>query len=187
MAVNSAIDQLSTRDTIINADGTTSKTGGQIPQAAKEAIIARNKLSNSKDLLMPRENKRIVAEPQKFGEATSKIMEAVPDATKAFGSPAALKNVTNTLLEAVTFGLVDAPFESTDKAISAVTQLNLDTLTHFQQIKELRDSVALMNKLEKQTANPAEFFTGDTRAKSCLLYTSPSPRDRTRSRMPSSA
>ena len=166
LAVNSAIDQLSTRDTIINADGTTSKTGGQIPQAAKEAIIARNKLSNSKDLLMPRENKRIVAEPQKFGEATSKIMEAVPDATKAFGSPAALKNVTNTLLEAVTFGLVDAPFESTDKAISAVTQLNLDTLTHFQQIKELRDSVALMNKLEKQTANPAEFFTGDTRAKS---------------------
>ena len=48
----------------------------------------------------------------------------------------------------------DAPFADTDKAISSVNQLNLDTLTHFQQIKELRDSVALMNKLEKQTANP---------------------------------
>ena len=29
--------------------------------------------------------------------------------------------------------------------------------------------------------------TVDTRTKVCLLYTSPSPRDRTRSRMPSSA
>ena len=28
---------------------------------------------------------------------------------------------------------------------------------------------------------------GDTVTESCLLYTSPSPRDRTRSRMPSSA
>jgi DNA-binding response OmpR family regulator len=30
-------------------------------------------------------------------------------------------------------------------------------------------------------------FTGDSRTVDCLLYTSPSPRDRTRSRMPSSA
>ena len=30
-------------------------------------------------------------------------------------------------------------------------------------------------------------LTGDTETKTCLLYTSPSPRDRTRSRMPSSA
>ena len=30
-------------------------------------------------------------------------------------------------------------------------------------------------------------FMGQTMSKSCLLYTSPSPRDRTRSRMPSSA
>ena len=29
--------------------------------------------------------------------------------------------------------------------------------------------------------------TGNTGSKGCLLYTSPSPRDRTRSRMPSSA
>ena len=165
LAVNSAIDQLSTRDTIINADGTTSKTGGQIPQAAKEAIIARNKLPNAKDLLMPRENKRIIAGPQEFGEATSRIMESVPDAAKAFGSDAFARNVANTVIEAITFGFADAPYEATDKAISAVTQLNLDTVTHFQDIKELRDSVTLMNALKQQTANPAEFFTGDTRAK----------------------
>ena len=59
----------------------------------------------------------------------------------------------------------NAPFEETEKAISAVNQLNLTTLTHFQKVLELRDSVALMNKLEKQTANPSEFLTGDTRAK----------------------
>ena len=31
------------------------------------------------------------------------------------------------------------------------------------------------------------FFNLDTQAYNCLLYTSPSPRDRTRPRMPSSA
>ena len=36
---------------------------------------------------------------------------------------------------------------------------------------------------ERQGLNTAGFVTGY----SCLLYTSPSPRDRTRSRMPSSA
>ena len=35
--------------------------------------------------------------------------------------------------------------------------------------------------------DPAETFALDDLAPSCLLYTSPSPRDRTRSRMPSSA
>ena len=34
---------------------------------------------------------------------------------------------------------------------------------------------------------PAEIRRGKTRLRVCLLYTSPSPRDRTRSRMPSSA
>ena len=32
-----------------------------------------------------------------------------------------------------------------------------------------------------------EYMTGNVKAWGCLLYTSPSPRDRTRSRMPSSA
>ena len=33
----------------------------------------------------------------------------------------------------------------------------------------------------------AQFAGADLRSQTCLLYTSPSPRDRTRSRMPSSA
>ena len=39
--------------------------------------------------------------------------------------------------------------------------------------------------MKKDTGSIALF--GDDAAKGCLLYTSPSPRDRTRSRMPSSA
>ena len=167
--VNNAIDMLTTRETIVDSDGNTRKTGGAIPENARRAVIARNQLltgeEGAPDLAMPRDTSRITAGPIDFGEAVSTIMEGVPDVTKAFGSKAFAKNVANVIVEAGSFGIFDAPFADTDKAISSVKQLNLDTLTHFQQIKELRDSVALMNKLEEQTANPGEFLTGDTRAK----------------------
>jgi hypothetical protein len=167
-AVNNAIDMLSTRETIVDSEGNTRKTGGAIPENARRAVIARNQLltgEGAPDLAMPRDTSRITAGPVDFGEAVSTIMEGVPDVTKAFGSKAFAKNVANVIVEAGSFGMFDAPFADTDKAISSVKQLNLDTLTHFQQIKELRDSVALMNKLEEQTANPGEFLTGDTRAR----------------------
>ena len=58
----------------------------------------------------------------------------------------------------------------------------------------------LKNKLKEKSQAEDEFSTetkelveqrasveGSTMTKVCLLYTSPSPRDRTRSRMPSSA
>jgi len=167
--VNNAIDMLTTRETIVDSDGNTRKTGGAIPENARRAVIARNQLltgeEGAPDLAMPRDTSRITAGPVDFGEAVSTIMEGVPDVTKAFGSKAFAKNVANVIVEAGSFGIFDAPFADTDKAISSVKQLNLDTLTHFQQIKELRDSVALMNKLEEQTANPGEFLTGDTRAR----------------------
>ena len=165
--VNNAIDMLTTRETIVDSDGNTRKTGGAIPENARKAVIARSQLltgEGAPDLAMPRDTSRITAGPADFGEAVSLIMEGVPDVTKAFGSDAFARNVANVVVEAASFGVFDAPFADTDKAISSVNQLNLDTLTHFQQIKELRDSVALMNKLEKQTANPGEFLTGDTKA-----------------------
>ena len=167
LAVNSAIDQLSTRETIPGPDGTSVQTGGNIPEAARQAVLARSKLTapEGQTLLMPRDLKRITAEPKQFGEAVSRIMSDVPDASVAFGSDAAARNVANVLIEATTFGLADAPYQATDKAISAVKQLNLDTVTHFQDIKEIRDSVALFNALKEQTANPNEFLTGDTRAR----------------------
>ena len=42
-------------------------------------------------------------------------------------------------------------------------------------------------KMNDWLANPGAFARGTSMAYVCLLYTSPSPRDRTRSRMPSSA
>jgi hypothetical protein len=167
LAVNSAIDQLSTRETLPGPDGTTIKTGGNIPEAARQAVIARSKLTapEGQTRLMPRDVERITAEPMQFGEAVSSIMKDIPDVSIAFGSDAVARNVINVATEALTFGYGKAPFESTEKAISAVKQLNLTTLTHFQKVLELRDSVALMKELKAQTANPNEFLTGDTRAK----------------------
>ena len=51
---------------------------------------------------------------------------------------------------------------------------------------------ALLNAIEKleATGNKLSYMKGSASfvdVKDCLLYTSPSPRDRTRSRMPSSA
>ena len=50
-------------------------------------------------------------------------------------------------------------------------------------IKALAGDNSLLNEMSKQTSGDVIDFALDT----CLLYTSPSPRDRTRSRMPSSA
>jgi hypothetical protein len=165
--VSNAIDLLSTKETLPGPEGTTIKTGGNIPEAARRAVIARSKLpaGEGQTRLMPRDVKRITAEPLKFGEAVNTLMNSVPDLSVAFGSDAVARNVLNVATEALSFGLAEAPFEATEKAVSAVNQLNLNTLTHFQKVLELRDSVALMNKLENQTANPKEFLTGDTRAK----------------------
>ena len=166
--VSNAIDLLSTKETLPGPDGTTIKTGGSIPEAARLAVIERSKLpaGEGQTRIMPRDVERITAEPLEFGEAVNTLMTSVPDVSVAFGSDAVARNVLNVATEALSFGLAKAPYEATEKAVSAVNQLNLNTLTHFQKVLELRDSVALMNKLERQTANPKEFLTGDTRAKS---------------------
>ena len=76
-----------------------------------------------------------------------------------------------------------------------------------QTKKDLEDKIAeleaKLNSLSSQLSKPAETKPAETKPaevkpaetkpaetakpKPCLLYTSPSPRDRTRSRMPSSA
>ena len=48
----------------------------------------------------------------------------------------------------------------------------------YQAIENNHDIVPVINKIDLPAADPDA---------ACLLYTSPSPRDRTRSRMPSSA
>ena len=50
-----------------------------------------------------------------------------------------------------------------------------------------KKSATSVGALERKLKAVAEKTKKVNAAKSCLLYTSPSPRDRTRSRMPSSA
>ena len=59
----------------------------------------------------------------------------------------------------------------------------------FRRIAEDRDVrvVVLTGAGEKAFCVGADFGGMDANLEHCLLYTSPSPRDRTRSRMPSSA
>ena len=105
--VNNAIDMLTTRETIVDSDGNTRKTGGAIPENARKAVIARNQLltgEGAPDLAMPRDTSRITAGPADFGEAVSLIMEGVPDVTKAFGSDAFARNVANVVVEAASLG-----------------------------------------------------------------------------------
>ena len=49
------------------------------------------------------------------------------------------------------------------------------------------DISKLRNETGLVTFDPGYTSTGSTESKICLLYTSPSPRDRQKSRMPSSA
>ena len=49
------------------------------------------------------------------------------------------------------------------------------------------DAGLIVEKLIRQGRHIEIQIAGDGQGRACLLYTSPSPRDRTRSRMPSSA
>ena len=57
-----------------------------------------------------------------------------------------------------------------------------DCVAYLRLVNQEKDDLAF----ERIVNNPKRSI-GDSTIKSCLLYTSPSPRDRTRSRMPSSA
>ena len=55
------------------------------------------------------------------------------------------------------------------------------------QINFIWESVEINGELKEKAAMSIPFRIEDIPYNFCLLYTSPSPRDRTRSRMPSSA
>ena len=69
---------------------------------------------------------------------------------------------------------------SLDEEVSEVNSDELD----MEAIAEIEDSLGIDNG---NTIDLSEALSKDQRVNICLLYTSPSPRDRTRSRMPSSA
>ena len=70
------------------------------------------------------------------------------------------------------------------KEIAYLARLNIEDTDIEQATAELNNILSLMDKL-------GEIDTGDSEPMAhplnCLLYTSPSPRDRQKSRMPSSA
>ena len=80
------------------------------------------------------------------------------------------------ILQGAFFYIKLSPFDKADKkiAVNAFEQRKIDSLKKLSQLKD---------KVKLYPFNP-NFITD---YKGCLLYTSPSPRDRTRSRMPSSA
>ena len=60
-------------------------------------------------------------------------------------------------------------------------------VTGFEPVDILQGIYMVVKQLEDGYAKLENQYTRVVRTKGCLLYTSPSPRDRTRSRMPSSA
>ena len=73
----------------------------------------------------------------------------------------------------------------TERMSEQIDQMSaeLDTMRCAKQAQELAKSGGMFGGLGKITKFAGYYDI----AKGCLLYTSPSPRDRTRSRMPSSA
>ena len=55
------------------------------------------------------------------------------------------------------------------------------------RVIEGKEHVILADTAVKLMSKTHQLYSGTVKFESCLLYTSPSPRDRTRSRMPSSA
>ena len=62
------------------------------------------------------------------------------------------------------------------------TRFELDLYVNYRPVKLLNDALCPLKDRGRKDVNFVVF-----RENTCLLYTSPSPRDRTRSRMPSSA
>ena len=67
--------------------------------------------------------------------------------------------------------------------------MNLNYLDFEQPIAELEEKIDALESIKDDADIAKEMESLKTKSEllTCLLYTSPSPRDRTRSRMPSSA
>ena len=87
-------------------------------------------------------------------------------------------------------GHIDGIYSSNDIVLEVPSNIQIDTLNEFQLRRKLRTDFQFRYDFAQYAMNqPYSWYFQNSRFNrySCLLYTSPSPRDRTRSRMPSSA
>ena len=117
--------------------------------------------------------------------------EVTPWAVESWSSTDDLSQYTFKVRDGITF-------HDGKPLTSADIKYTLDRIRHEDSASPHKDNIAFIDAINTPDDNtvvlelgePNAFVMGemtDYHAKICLLYTSPSPRDRTRSRMPSSA
>ena len=67
------------------------------------------------------------------------------------------------------------------------TEINLDNKGEPEKVEAPKEEKIEVEQVEEPTKEVDKSFENERETKLCLLYTSPSPRDRQKSRMPSSA
>ena len=86
--------------------------------------------------------------------------------TDAFGSDAFFAKIANIGTEALSLGILDAPFKDRKSAIKAVENLNQEMQSFFMDAQEIRDSVFQAGELKNLTPKPGKFWEGSDDAAS---------------------
>ena len=76
------------------------------------------------------------------------------------------------------------------KKLGKLSRIPIDKTSSNKLMEDLNKIIGFieqLNEVDTESVNPLSSVTGHDLPISCLLYTSPSPRDKHRSRMPSSA
>ena len=90
-------------------------------------------------------------------------------------------------LVANTLDLLGEKYLNSKKFDDAITRLQESLYIHTENDRESEDRVRTMILLTRALKLAGRDVESDAQMETCLLYTSPSPRDATLSRMPSSA
>ena len=92
-----------------------------------------------------------------------------------------MEDIESPMIQQVSFNKLlqhyDAQLKSKDKSLATRAKHILDAQAPYPELREGFEDLSILEKRKDVISTIL----------ACLLYTSPSPRDRTRSRMPSSA
>jgi hypothetical protein len=86
--------------------------------------------------------------------------------TDAFGSDKFFAKIANIGTEALSLGILDAPFKDVKSAIKAVENLNQEMQSFFMDAQDIRDSVFQAGELKALTPKPGKFWEGSSDAAS---------------------